>query len=352
VYHKENSSETSGTPGYMSPEVMCGQNHSFAVDFFAVGVIGYEFMIGKRPYLGKSRKEIKEQIMSKQVQIRKSDLPSTWTVEAADCINKVLNKIKKMLQRKPINRLGFRGVSEIKEHAWFRDFNWDDLYNKRIEATFKPKIGDNFDKRYCEAIEKIGLETRERYESYLKDPNYQILFQNFTYINLKDPINQPSSLVKKDRSRMIDREKEEKKEKRAGNMSCDKTRSDRIKEREENERESNLSMNSFKKSINSTYGKSPIRAGIPSSSSATSLTIKKDSLTANLYKQDYQYKKLFTNKISNVENKWKDLKQYSYNTNSNLFKNIKYSSMSSIGSTGISNNLPSIVPKLSQKSFK
>jgi serine/threonine protein kinase len=47
LYEKENSSETSGTPGYMSPEVMCGQNHTIAVDYFALGVIGYEFMIGK-----------------------------------------------------------------------------------------------------------------------------------------------------------------------------------------------------------------------------------------------------------------------------------------------------------------
>jgi serine/threonine protein kinase len=45
-YQKENSTETSGTPGYMSPEVMCGQNHTIAVDYFALGVIAYEFMIG------------------------------------------------------------------------------------------------------------------------------------------------------------------------------------------------------------------------------------------------------------------------------------------------------------------
>jgi serine/threonine protein kinase len=45
-YNKENSAETSGTPGYMSPEVMCGQNHTVAVDYFALGVIAYELMMG------------------------------------------------------------------------------------------------------------------------------------------------------------------------------------------------------------------------------------------------------------------------------------------------------------------
>ena len=43
----ENSSDTSGTPGYMAPEVMCRQNHGIAVDYFALGVIIYEFMLGK-----------------------------------------------------------------------------------------------------------------------------------------------------------------------------------------------------------------------------------------------------------------------------------------------------------------
>ena len=47
---KDNSSETSGTPGYMAPEVMNKQHHSMCVDYFALGVIGYEFMLGKVKY--------------------------------------------------------------------------------------------------------------------------------------------------------------------------------------------------------------------------------------------------------------------------------------------------------------
>ena len=46
-FSTKNSHETSGTPRYMSPEVMRGQNHTAAVDFFALGVIGYEFMLGR-----------------------------------------------------------------------------------------------------------------------------------------------------------------------------------------------------------------------------------------------------------------------------------------------------------------
>ena len=42
----DNADETSGTPGYMSPEVICRMNHSFEADFFALGVIVYELMFG------------------------------------------------------------------------------------------------------------------------------------------------------------------------------------------------------------------------------------------------------------------------------------------------------------------
>lgn len=88
--NKDNSSETSGTPGYMSPEVMCAQNHSCPVDLYAVGVIGYEFMNGVRPYVGKSRKEIKELILAKQVQIQFNNIPDGWSEASVDFINRVI----------------------------------------------------------------------------------------------------------------------------------------------------------------------------------------------------------------------------------------------------------------------
>lgn len=47
VWRPENSNDTSGTPGYMAPEVMCRQNHGIAADYFAVGVLAYELMLGK-----------------------------------------------------------------------------------------------------------------------------------------------------------------------------------------------------------------------------------------------------------------------------------------------------------------
>ena len=85
LYRKDKTIvDSSGTPGYMSPEVIINQPHDLCSDFFAIGVMLHEFMFCKRPYVGKSRKEIKDQILSKEITIKVSDVPPGWSVEAAD----------------------------------------------------------------------------------------------------------------------------------------------------------------------------------------------------------------------------------------------------------------------------
>ena len=137
----------------MAPEVMKGQNHSYAVDFFALGIMGYEFMLGRRPYNGRSRREIKEQMLSKNAQISFSEIPNGWSEEAADFFNK-------LLQRKPDIRLGNKGIWELKQHRWMKYFPWDKLLNKELESPFIPEKKDNFDKKYCEANDSINIETK------------------------------------------------------------------------------------------------------------------------------------------------------------------------------------------------
>ena len=74
----------------MAPEVMCRQNHGVAVDYYAMGIILYECMNGKRPYKGRSRREIRDQILSKQVQIKTKHLPKGYSLEAMDFVNKLI----------------------------------------------------------------------------------------------------------------------------------------------------------------------------------------------------------------------------------------------------------------------
>ena len=84
----ENAQETSGTPGYMAPEVLLRQNHSFCVDFYAVGVIAYELLVGKRPYAGRDRRSIREEMLGREAKLPASIL-SQISPECNDFVNKV-----------------------------------------------------------------------------------------------------------------------------------------------------------------------------------------------------------------------------------------------------------------------
>lgn len=90
-YLKENNyKDSSGTPGYMAPEVLRKSNHGFPVDFFALGIITFELMFGFRPYKGITKNDLKKQMLTTQIQISKETIPKGWSIEAANFINKVL----------------------------------------------------------------------------------------------------------------------------------------------------------------------------------------------------------------------------------------------------------------------
>ncbi len=72
----------------MAPEVLLRQNHSFCADYYAVGVIAYELLVGKRPYSGRDRKTIREEMLGREAKV-----PVTFTgqtsSECIDFINRV-----------------------------------------------------------------------------------------------------------------------------------------------------------------------------------------------------------------------------------------------------------------------
>jgi serine/threonine protein kinase len=175
IWRPENSSDTSGTPGYMAPEVMCRQNHGVAVDYFALGVMAYEFMMGRRPYQGRSRKEIRDQILAKQVQIKKHEIPEGWSLEAADFVNR-------LIQRKPANRLGLNGPAEIKSHPWIKDYPWGKLERREIEAPFIPNQDeDNFDRRQQITQEGTNPDVAKQNALMLRRNSVQSLFDGYHF---------------------------------------------------------------------------------------------------------------------------------------------------------------------------
>lgn len=172
----DNSAETSGTPGYMAPEVMMRKSHDIAADYFAVGVIAYECMLGKRPYVGKSRREIRDAVISRQAQVKRFEIPEGWSEDSADFINACL-------QRNPLERIGSQtGVNQLKQHKWFNGFDWQALEEKTMESPFIPDIRvDNFDANHVNNTEWKDAEAVKENEQQLRRDSVQKLFEGYYY---------------------------------------------------------------------------------------------------------------------------------------------------------------------------
>ena len=194
IYHEENKKENSGTPGYMAPEVLFNKNHDYSVDFFALGVIGYEIIKRKRPYLGKDKKELRKEVISRQAKLEEEDVNTLiWSTLCLDFING-------LLKRKGEHRLGKNGTKELMEHPWFKDFNWNKLKSQKMEPDWKPPFEENYYHDFG-IEEEIGKDTEQCYEEIKNREEYDKYFEDYSF-NEKD-------LIGKDN----ENEKEEKEEK-------------------------------------------------------------------------------------------------------------------------------------------
>ena len=166
--------DSSGSPGYMSPETILEQKHSYASDFFSLGVICYEMMMKKRPYIGKNRQEIKEKMINEFVQIKSEQIPKGWSVEFADFVNKLLEKNEE-------KRLGYKNINDLKCHPWLKLLNWKNIYLMKEKAPFVPP------RRVIRSEENANLKPNdEKKDEILKIKSselYKKVFIDFGYFN-------------------------------------------------------------------------------------------------------------------------------------------------------------------------
>ena len=110
--------------------------------------------------------------MPKQAKAKPQMLHSSWTGEALDFVNR-------LIQRKRHRRLGENGIFEIKKHAWFLDFPWKYLRNKIIRPEFVPKTHlDNFDFRN---VNKKDYPPDANIVKILNNSEVQEMFQGYFY---------------------------------------------------------------------------------------------------------------------------------------------------------------------------
>ena len=200
--------DKSGTPGYLSPEVLTGKNQTFSSDYFSLGIIIYELIFLERPFKGKTKQELAENILDNEINLTKDQLPNNF-INSPNADN-LVDFINKLLKRKKEKRLGHKDINEIINHQWLKDINWDNLESKMLleeNIPFIPSPGDNFN--FLKVNNHLNKKEKN-YKSYLKLINNSTLFNNFYYNFFAN--NSKKSEESTGRNSMFDRRNSYKKE--------------------------------------------------------------------------------------------------------------------------------------------
>ena len=113
-----------GSIAYLAPEMLKKEGHGKAVDWYLLGVLFYEMLVGITPYFTTRKEDIFYNIEYGELKI-----PGFVSKEAEELL-------RRLLERNPNKRLGGMGrdALEIKEHPYFKDVDWKKMYEKKIKA--------------------------------------------------------------------------------------------------------------------------------------------------------------------------------------------------------------------------
>ncbi|KAG6333663.1 hypothetical protein ID866_5421 [Astraeus odoratus] len=121
-----------GTPDYLAPETILGlRGDDAAVDWWALGVITYEFLYGIPPFHAETPEKVFENILSGQIE---------WHEDWIDFSDEAKDFMQRLMDRNPASRLGANGADEVKAHAFFEGVEWDKVTS--TEAAFIPQVTD------------------------------------------------------------------------------------------------------------------------------------------------------------------------------------------------------------------
>lgn len=130
-----------GTPEYLAPEVLEDNDYGRSVDWWGIGVVMYEMMVGRLPFYNRDHEKLFELILMDEVRF-----PRTISTDAKDLLAGLLVK-------DPLQRLGGgpEDAQAVKNHAFFASINWTDLDKKRLTPPFKPQVVSETDTRYFDS---------------------------------------------------------------------------------------------------------------------------------------------------------------------------------------------------------
>ncbi|XP_047348576.1 cGMP-dependent protein kinase 1-like isoform X1 [Vespa velutina] len=131
-----------GTPEYVAPEIILNKGHDRAVDYWALGILTHELLVGKPPFRAADHMTTYNKIL-KGIEV----------VGIPSIINKHANQfIKKLLRHSASERLGYQrnGIQDIRDHKWFSGFNWQALQRLALPAPIVPTVRNRIDTRNFE----------------------------------------------------------------------------------------------------------------------------------------------------------------------------------------------------------
>jgi len=155
-----------GTPDYLAPETILGlRGDDAAVDWWALGIITYEFLFGIPPFHDETPEKVFENILSGHIEWHED---SDWL----DYSDKARDFMERLLMTDPSARLGANGAEEVKAHPWFDGIEWDKV--SAAEAAFIPQISDPESTDYFDsrgAVPMLFKDDEEEAELALGQPS-------------------------------------------------------------------------------------------------------------------------------------------------------------------------------------
>ncbi|XP_065224040.1 serine/threonine-protein kinase N isoform X3 [Planococcus citri] len=161
-----------GTPEFLAPEVLTETSYTRAVDWWGLGVLIFEMLVGESPFPGDDEEEVFDSIVNDEVRY-----PRYLSLES-------IAIMRRLLRKNPERRLGSseKDAEDVKKQAFFRNIVWEDLLMRKIRPPFVPTVSSvedvrNFDEEFTS--EKPQL-TPPKDPRILTDDE-QLYFKDFSY---------------------------------------------------------------------------------------------------------------------------------------------------------------------------
>ncbi|XP_054615039.1 serine/threonine-protein kinase N1-like isoform X2 [Dunckerocampus dactyliophorus] len=163
-----------GTPEFLAPEVLTDTSYTRAVDWWGLGVLVYEMLVGESPFPGDDEEEVFDSIVNDEVRY-----PRFLSTEA-------IGVMRRLLRRNPERRLGSgeKDAEDVKKQPFFRGMDWDALLQRKVPPPFVPTIAgkedvSNFDVEFTAEAPAL-TPPREQRTLSRKEQDY---FKDFDYVS-------------------------------------------------------------------------------------------------------------------------------------------------------------------------